>query len=816
MNDTNKLLLVGMFLAVFAFAPLGNAQNAGSMYGTQVLTTSGEFRPDLDAGTPLDGDMTIFRADADDDSTFADDVIVLDTDNDGDVSQYDIILTSDGFDDTASGDLVESSNIDLLNLDFVEVDVNCVYADVNDNDFFDEEDYLYLVSDLNDRRGVNTDPAVDTPDGWYEELERVQTIAADDAEDDGVPETTIRLTPNDGGEFGSLVRTTDDDYQDYADNVNDDASDAGQDGAADDVCEFAFYDSENDDEFEGDADRAYLVFEGGVGGGDPVPLYSVVVFDGSSEGGELGELTSSDSADFSPELTEIDEVTSGAIDVVRYDVDTPDDGFDDVFALDLDASGDLSQYDLVIATDGLDGVEVGEVVGLGDSLLLDEGVATGATWTLWADVDENGDYSSGDWIYVCGQGELVPTSGGDAAADPFCVRLTDTDGGDAGTLTRTGDDDVQDWEEFDDLDEFDGTADACFWDDDNDGEFEGGNDLLFMDVADGDCDGEVVDLYDIALFGGTFGAQFGLGDEDYVPTLNEHQDGDAGPDADDEDCGILRHYAGTDEDLADDVFVMDIDCDSEITKDDLVIATGESYGGPDVGDLISLDNELLLDGVANGDADEYSSEVFFTDVNEDLVYNEGDWVWICEGGDSGTILENILRRTDAERNFCIRMTDTDGGDAGSITRTGDDDVNDWTNQAGVTSDEEAFNEEYSFGGAAEGMSPCFFDQDSDGEFHSEDGDLLFFIPADCDDGIRVPQYSLRLWGDFGIIPDQDGNTSTSSSSTSSSSTSSSSTSTSGTVSDDETDEPGNDTPGFELVALVGALAVALILVRRKL
>src|SRR5688500_18534110 len=113
MNNTNKLLLVGMCLAFFAFAPLGNAQNAGSMYGTQVLDTSGEFRPGLELGLEVlgtagaDGDVSALWADGEDDEIFTDDVLLLGPDDDADASQYDRVVATGGYDGTESGDLVE-------------------------------------------------------------------------------------------------------------------------------------------------------------------------------------------------------------------------------------------------------------------------------------------------------------------------------------------------------------------------------------------------------------------------------------------------------------------------------------------------------------------------------------------------------------------------------------------------------------------------------------------------------------------------------------------------------------------------------------
>src|SRR5687768_5917708 len=191
MNNTNKLLLVGMCLAFFAFAPLGNAQNAGSMYGTQVLETSGEFRPDLDAGVDIDGaDLTTLWSDGEDDEIFTDDVIILDVDDDGDASQYDLVLASGGYDGAEPGDLVDDDQIDLLGLAWAAIEMHCAYADVNENDFLDEEDFLYLSTD---------DDAI----GWQEHLEATEV---------GGARATIRLTETDDGAFGSLVRTTHDDF----------------------------------------------------------------------------------------------------------------------------------------------------------------------------------------------------------------------------------------------------------------------------------------------------------------------------------------------------------------------------------------------------------------------------------------------------------------------------------------------------------------------------------------------------------------------------------------------------------------------------
>lgn len=786
MNNTNKLLLVALFLAVFAFAPLSGAQNAGSMYGTQVLTTSGEFRPDLDAGVDIGDDdnadpatdLSMIWSDGEDDEIFTDDLLLLDIDDDGDASRYDLVIATDGYDDTASGELVQSGMIDLQNLAFDEVEMFCSYADVNENGFLDEEDFVYL-----------------TTAAFGESLDATAT---------GGAAFTVRLTENDDGEFGSWVRTVHDDFDDYADLVGDDVDEANDDdGDSDNICEFAFYDSGNDDEFEGGSDRGYVVLAGGVGAGDPVPLYSVVVF-----GSDLGTLTSTDSQDFSPEVLELDDWT--ALEVVRYEAGTDDNAGDDVYAVNTGTGGGsdsvFSQDDLIISTGGFGGSAVGDLITLGDSLLIGEGDSDGVN-LLHADVDENGEFNTGDFLFACDSATLIATD-----ADDFCIRITDTDGGDAGTRVRTGDDDLDDWE--DNTDDIGAVAEVCFFDSDNDGDFDGGDDLLFLD-ADGCTDGDLVELHSIWLFGEgqTFGTSFGAGDESFVPSLTD--DDDASIDVDSgSGCDVLRHDAGTDEDFFDDVFVGDVDCDGAIGQYDLVIASAEGYGGPALGDLISLEDELLLDGSEAS----IDSDVFFVDANEDGIYNEGDWVIVC---DDEAVGDNAgLGNTD-ENDFCIRMTDTDGGDAGTLVRTGDDDLSDWEDEVDDESD-----------GAFELQGEiAFYDSDNDGEFEGdEDGDLLFLTPQELVDGGRVPQYSLRLWGDFSQIPDQSGSFSSTSSSstvtdttTSSSSSSSSSSSTSvpvppgGSDSGSETEsDDDNSTPGFELVALVGALAVALVLVRRKL
>src|SRR5688572_30128360 len=86
-----------------------------------------------------------------------------------------------------------------------------------------------------------------------------------------------------------------------------------------------------------------------------------------------GEQVLDDSTEFTPDV--VDDL--GSIDTItaeRFDAGTPDDNFDDVIVLNVDGTVGADQYDLVVASNGYDGTEVGGLVddsmdqvdGLGD------------------------------------------------------------------------------------------------------------------------------------------------------------------------------------------------------------------------------------------------------------------------------------------------------------------------------------------------------------------------------------------------------------------------------------------------------------------
>jgi hypothetical protein len=131
----------------------------------------------------------------------------------------------------------------------------------------------------------------------------------------------------------------------------------------------------------------------------------------------------------------------------------------------------------------------------------------------------------------------------------------------------------------------------------------------------------------------------------------------------------------------------------------------------------------------------------------------------------------------------------------------------------------------------------FFDSQNGNSFLAvEDaGDYAWFAPFATSTPVYVPLYSVRAFGDFASVPaggaggsgtgGSNSNSNSNSNSTSQSSSHSSSSSSMAPTPTSETLNPGQtttaapkggSTPGFELVALVGALAVALVLVRRKL
>jgi PKD domain len=179
-----------------------------------------------------------------------------------------------------------------------------------------------------------------------------------------------------------------------------------------------------------------------------------------------------------------DSVAVDSLRMIRYSAGTSSVSGDDVFILDADDSGEVNAGDVIVAS-GDDRWEAGTyIVESSQFTTLLEKDDDFEVNVVYADVDEDGEYSDGDWVFLSSEPDELPSSS--SGFTEYSIRLTDTDEGDAGTALRTTDDDRQTWEDTVDNDLGEGTGDASFtWEDDGDGDFEEGEDAY---IAPGPLD----------------------------------------------------------------------------------------------------------------------------------------------------------------------------------------------------------------------------------------------------------------------------------------------------------------------------------------
>jgi hypothetical protein len=205
----------------------------------------------------------------------------------------------------------------------------------------------------------------------------------------------------------------------------------------------------------------------------------------------------------------------------------------------------------------------------------------------------------------------------------------------------------------------------------------------------------------------------------------------------------------------------------------------------------------------------------FADVNNNGRYDSGDYVYATTAGGPAIVAST------GPAAFTIRITAAGGKAAGTYVFAGD---SDFTSYGAAT---KAF---------VAGPSLAWFDADlsAAGAFTTGDSPYLVPVAAGLAAGSLFPLNSVRLGGPqviSGGNPSSNPGTTTNTNSTTQTSTSGTTTTSMSSTSSHSTtgtgggntggssgskSSEGNKTPGFELVALVGALAVALVLVRRKL
>jgi len=810
MNNTTKVLAAVAALAfVVGVFPAAHA-TANANFGTQVTKTSREFTPtvtDIGAITGIDG----FRYDADTADAHYDDVIVLDANNNagGAADRNDLVLATSGYGTTSLGQLIKTSQNLIAGVSAADAStLTAFYVDLNENTFYDGGDAVILCN------GGSVVATTDASGSWC-----------------------IYLTTYGSHAVGSFVKTGD------AVLVGQNSLVTSFGGAA----HLVFFASQDSTDFNGldhPGDQLWLT-PVAPSSNNLLPLYSIELF-----GGTLGHQVMTTDSSFALSIRN----TSGGSfssdpDVFRCSASTSTNLFDDVIILDADNSGDVGQNDIVLASAGYQGTHPGQLITDAMTALIqncnsasgnqidtqsfDEGYGV--------DVNQNNKYDSGDGVLFG-----PDCSTGTADTSTWCIYLTKMGTHMPGTFVRTGDDVLVGSKSLVGVPS--GSVDV-----DDDGQllwFDSANtdntfdptehpaDRLWFDVPDWASDKDTLPAYAIEIYGGTFGHQVQPSDSDF--TLTTHQNG-ADNNIDLNGITWFRNDAATSDNFFDDQIILDTSNtgSSAPVQDDLVVASS-GYQGKQVGDLIKTSDTVLTTATYGACSSSQQTcagaDVFLyvIDANENNVYDTSDGVIMCD--QSGLTTASAFATTSS--NWCIYLTKFGSKNPGDFVRVGDDVVTGASqlpgNPGGVA------------GNLNDGVNDLgefiWFDCQNNNEFLAiEDGcDFAWIDPMHVGGVTYPPLFSLRAYGDFSNVPGGGGNpnvsststsststsgtstTSTSTTGTSMTSTSSSMTSTSGTMTSgtSEVVNPGQTTttttPGLELVALVGALGAALVLVRRKL
>ncbi|MBI2077297.1 MAG: hypothetical protein HYT80_02845 [Euryarchaeota archaeon] len=299
---------------------------------------------------------------------------------------------------------------------------SCWFADLDTNGVYNPGDYVYLSSATSGTMVATT----------------------------SLTAFTIRLTMADTFQPGTLVKTTDADFTTWKSSATDPTETGGfadcgwvlfnrdlsTGGTATDLGAFT------------PGDRIY--FEGSTAGittttnGGLIALGSVRIY---ADTGQFGSVAGLGASDFIPTM----KLPAGSdFEMIRYDGGTTDSITDDTFVVDVDSGACSSttcieKDDIVLATEGFGGKKVGDLIKTDDVTLIGKGAEVTGEQFVYADVNHNGRYDGGDWVYLSNSASAIVATTNTAGT--YSLRLTDTENGKykAGSMVKSGDSDLIAW-----------------------------------------------------------------------------------------------------------------------------------------------------------------------------------------------------------------------------------------------------------------------------------------------------------------------------------------------------------------------------------
>jgi hypothetical protein len=416
---------------------------------------------------------------------------------------------------------------------------------------------------------------------------------------------------------------------------------------------------------------------------------------------------------------------------------------------------------------------------------------------VYADINSNGRYDQGDSVYLTTAAAGFAASTGTTV---WTIRLTPYGSFAAGTLVKPGDADQTAYGAVAPAAPANGVS---FFDVDLSGTPNLGDAYYLAFAATGA--GFRFPVYALRLANGpaAYGTQLKFGDSDFLPTSATAGVAPVGGAIAAQTIKEINLGTGG---IADSCFYSGpAAAAGAILKFDIRLTPCQ---GKAAGTMVTDSDtvEKTAAGVVSG-----FTSIVFADLNSNGRYDNGDSVYLTTAVAPGFVASTGVGA------WTIRLTPYGSFAAGTLVKPGDAD------QTAYGAVAPAF---------PAGAKINFFDTDLSGTLNA--GDVAYLTQGAVAAGAGFSVYSVRLAG-TALVASNGGSTvtgtgsssssasssSSSSASSSSSSSSSMSSSSSSSSSGTATVNPGQSststaTPGLELVALVGALGAALVLVRRKL
>jgi hypothetical protein len=404
MNNTSKSLLAVVLVAAFALSALPATAQTAAAFGSQIKLGDSDHIPVTGAASIAVGvNMLDFGVVGD----VSDNCVILNTTGASDaVSNFDIRVTP--CQGKAAGTLIgDADTVEKTapGATALVAGTRVAYADVNNNGRYDFGDYVYLTT------GTAPNLHASTSNTQF----------------------TVRLTAAGGFAAGTFVYAGNADIVSYG-------------GAATTLTSsVAWFD--HDLSASGaftSGDNAYLVPAAAtLASGSLFPLNSVRLNSGNVAG-SFGTQTAVGHRDhIVVSSASAGVVIEAANSILRLNLGVANDINDDCIVANMDGGSAVTNFDIRLTP--CQGKAAGTLISDADTVEKQASVVAGSAnvRVFYADVNNNGRYDAGDYVYIVENSAAAPTTllAPNAALTQYTVRLTPAGGKAAGTIVFAGDSD---------------------------------------------------------------------------------------------------------------------------------------------------------------------------------------------------------------------------------------------------------------------------------------------------------------------------------------------------------------------------------------